>query len=131
MRLKPSTFFSPARVMKDIRAIVSHTRWMTTPEIHKAARYIEKSFRQVPGLTEIQLIDFPADGKTFYGGWVMPKAWNVRGAKLCAVAQNGRAELPLAYYRQNPFSLMMWSPPTPKSGIEAAVVVVEKPFRNG
>src|SRR6185369_3720775 len=123
--------FSSSRVMTDIRAIVAHTRWMTSPEILKAAQYIEKRLHQVDGLSEVRIERFKSDGKTAFGGWIMPKCWDVKSATLVAPARAGRAELLLADYRRNPFSLMMWSPPTPKGGIEAEVVVVKTPFKDG
>lgn len=117
--------------MTDIRAIVAHTRWMTSPEILKAAQYIEKRLHQVDGLSEVRIERFKSDGKTAFGGWIMPKCWDVKSATLVAPARAGRVELLLADYRRNPFSLMMWSPPTPKGGIEAEVVVVKTPFKDG
>ena len=104
---------------------------MTTPAIVQAAEYIREQLASVPKLTDVQFVELPSDGRTFYGGWVMPKCWNVREAtlKVCDPAMT------LADYRQNPFSLMMWSPPTgavkgSPEAIEAPVVATDA-FKNG
>jgi aminoglycoside N3'-acetyltransferase/aminopeptidase-like protein len=128
---QPQEFFSASRVMADIRAIVGHTRWMTSPEITRAAHYIKNSLKRVPGLVDVEVIDFLSDGRTAYGGWVMPKCWDVRTATLKVAIGQPRHGTVFADYRANPFSLMMWSPATPPQGIEAPVAVVSKPFKNG
>ena len=127
----PQSYFSSRRVMADIKAIVGHTRWMTSPEISRAAHYIKDQLNAVEGLTGVELIEFLSDGRTSFGGWVMPKCWDVRAATLTVPAAKGRKELLLANYHANPFSLMMWSPATPPEGLEAPVAIVEEPFKNG
>ena len=126
----PQSYFSAPRVMADIKAIVGHTRWMTTPEISRAAHYIKDQMQAVEGL-EVELLEYLSDGRTSFGGWIMPKCWDVHSAKLNVVAAKGRKELILADYHANPFSLMMWSPATPPDGIKAFVAVVAEPFKNG
>ena len=103
---------------------------MTSPEIFKAAEHIRGSLAQIPQLEDVELAEFLSDGRTAYGGWVMPKCWNARAATLKVQAAAGQDALTLADYRENPFTLMMWSPPTPPGGIEASVAIAE-PFKDG
>jgi aminoglycoside 3-N-acetyltransferase len=122
MKRNPQQFFSATRAMADIAVLASHTRWQTTPKINKAAKHIT-SLKPTAGLSELEVVDLPADGKTFFGGWVMPRCWDVKSATLKIVSPVIDAQL-LADYQQNPWSLMMWSPATPPGGIEAEVVIV-------
>ncbi|HYF52234.1 MAG TPA: AAC(3) family N-acetyltransferase [Planctomycetota bacterium] len=124
-------FFSEKRVIADIEGISSRTRWMTTPKIMEAARYMAERLKRVPGLRDIAVIEIPADGKTAYGGWVMPKAWDVKSATLSLAQGEERGDCPwiLADYHENPFTQMMWSAPTPPEGIVAEVVVVDRPLK--
>ena len=126
-----SEHFSSSRVMADIKAIVGHTRWLTTPAIARAAHHIKSSLKKVPGLVDVEVIDFLSDGRTAYGGWIMPKCWDVRTATLKVAGGRPVAETVFADYRANPFSLMMWSPATPPEGIEAPVAIVSTPFKDG
>lgn len=127
MKRHPSDFFSAKRAAADIAALYEHARWLTTPRITQAAQYIARRLRVVRGLREIAIQHYPADGKTAYGGWVMPKAWDVKSARLEIVAPRVADPL-LADFNKNPHSLMNWSPPTPRGGIRGELAILEKPF---
>jgi aminoglycoside 3-N-acetyltransferase len=128
MKRKAADDFSTRRVMADISAITGQTRWQTMPKMHAAARHMAESLKSEPGLEQLRLIELPADGKTFYGGWVMPKCWDATSATL-RIATPGVADPVLADYQENPWSLMMWSPATPPEGIEAEVVHVAEALK--
>jgi aminoglycoside 3-N-acetyltransferase len=127
MKRHPADFFSAQRAAADIAAIYSHARWLTTPRIMRAAQHMMRRLRAVRGLTDIAILHYPADGKTAYGGWVMPKAWDVKSATLDIVAPHTN-ESRLADFKTNPHSLMNWSPSTPRAGVGGEVAILEKPF---
>ena len=60
------------------------------------------------GLQNVEVMHFPADGKTAHGGWIMPKAWNPRSGKLEIVFPDGTRE-ELCSYEKVPCSLMLYS----------------------
>jgi Zn-dependent M28 family amino/carboxypeptidase len=80
------------------------------------------SYLAQSGVSELELIEFPADGKTKVGDWPLPKAWDVEEAELKLIQPD---EVVLAKYSQQPASLMMFSASTPQEGIEAEVVSLE------
>ncbi len=97
-------------------------RWNSFDKIQLTAASVAEIMREI-GLEEVQVINYPADGITAYGGWVMPMAWDAREARLEVVSPEVQAPL-LADYRRCPQSLMMYSAPTPPEGLEAEVVAV-------
>src|SRR5207253_8788142 len=84
----PFKHFSEQRVMQNIADISALTRWMTTPKITDAARLMVERLKETPAIQEVELVELPADGKTFYGGWAMPKAWDVTSATLSVVGDS-------------------------------------------
>lgn len=90
--------------------------WLTAEEIGEIMRVI--------GLENVEVISYPADGVTHYGGWVMPLAWNVEDATL-EIVEPAIGEPLLASYTQCPYSLMMYSAPTPPEGVVAEVILIE------
>ena len=78
----------------------------------------------------MELLPLKADGKTAYGDWVIPKAWDAASATLRMGDKNGKI---LADYKAIPCSLIQYSASIPNSGVEADVVLVDDPnviFRN-
>ena len=98
-------------------------RWFDFAHFKQSASYCAEKFQQA-GLSQVESIAFPADGRTCYGDWVVPKAWDATEAELTIIEPE---EIPLARYTQQPCSLAMWSAPTPAGGIEAEVVLLEDP----
>ncbi|MCW3099026.1 MAG: hypothetical protein JWL77_4644 [Chthonomonadaceae bacterium] len=82
---------------------------------------------EAAGLEEVRLIEAPADGRTAYGGWRMPRAYDVQEARLTLLTPDtpGAPDSVLADYHRNPTSLMMYSLPTPPEGITAELVVAD------
>jgi len=109
-------------VMRDVYA---SDRFFTFPRFQATAEYLKGQMRQV-GLTNVELVEAPADGVTQSGYWTMPMAWDVKSARLEIVDDGVPADLRiLADYGKVPASLGMWSGPTPPGGITAEVVVVK------
>ncbi len=65
----------------------------------------------------------PADGKTVFGDWMMPLAWDAESARLDIIAPE---EEKLVEYPETNTSLVMWSGPTvSESGAEGEPVEAE------
>jgi aminoglycoside 3-N-acetyltransferase len=108
----------------DIAEFFAFSRWSSYDQIVGLARRIAEKMEAV-GLEDVRLIEFPADGRTAYGGWVMPRAYDVREARLTLLKQDEPVTV-LADYGLNPTSLMLYSLPTPPAGITAELVVADK-----
>jgi aminoglycoside 3-N-acetyltransferase len=124
--LSITSLFSADRVLSDVGQICEQTRWQTTPEISKAARLIAQKLRNASKLIEVQLHHLPADGKSSFGGWKMPKGWSVQEGYL-EFADSHLKATRIADYHQNPWSLAMYSPSTPRPGLVAEVVHLPDP----
>jgi hypothetical protein len=111
------------RIMRDVYA---NDRFFTFPRFEATAEYLKGRMQQA-GLTNVEIVQAPADGATQVGYWTMPMAWDVRSARLEIIDNT----LPpdsriLADYQKIPSSLGMWSGPTPPEGVTAEVVEVRK-----
>lgn len=103
--------------------IWAHARWNSFDGIQRAAAEIADIARDI-GLADVDIRQYPADGVTSHGGWVMPRAWDAQDARLQIVAPPDVPRQTLADYRECPQSLIMYSAPTPAEGVEAEVVAV-------
>ncbi len=98
-----------------------HARWNSFDKMRQTAAEIAAIMREV-GLADVQVIEYPADGTTSFGGWVMPEAWDAEDATLEIVEPSHSI---LAHYRDCPMGLFMYSAPTPPEGVVAEVVAIE------
>ena len=103
--------------------IWDHARWNSFDQLQKTAAEIAAIMREI-GLANVEVLEYPADGVTAYGGWVMPEAWDVEDATL-EVAEPQVDQPVLARYRDCPMGLFMYSAPTPPEGVVAEVVAIE------
>jgi len=71
------------------------------------------------GLEEVELIKLPADGKTSFGGILMPKRWEVKEAQLKIISPYEKV---LSNFKDCPCSLMTYSASTPSEGIISELV---------
>ena len=111
------------RVMGDVYA---SDRYFTFPRFHETAEYL-KNWMLKAGLSNVELVETPADGVSQFGYWTMPLAWDVRSARLEILDDSvPAAARVLADYEKVPSSLGMWSGPTAPEGITAEVVEVKK-----
>ena len=67
--------------MATMRTVYSTDRFFTFPKFAETARYLEATMRQA-GLTNVEVIDAPADGVTQVGYWTEPLAWDAKSATL-------------------------------------------------
>ncbi|MGQ9919013.1 MAG: hypothetical protein ACUVS7_16515, partial [Bryobacteraceae bacterium] len=105
-----------------VRDIHASDRWFTTPRFRATAEYLQRKLQDI-GLHGVELLAFPADGRTQAGFWTMPMAWDAGDATLEIVSPGvSPAQRILADYRRVPQSLCNWSGPTPPEGLEAELV---------
>jgi aminoglycoside 3-N-acetyltransferase len=115
---------SAERMQAEIAEFFEFSRWSSFDKIVGLANLIAEKMAAA-GLEDVRLIEFPADGRTAFGGWVMPRAYDVHEARLLLLDADESA-MPLADYRLNPTSLMLYSLPTPPEGITAEIVVADQ-----
>ncbi|MBI2200709.1 MAG: AAC(3) family N-acetyltransferase, partial [Armatimonadetes bacterium] len=115
---------SEARMKAEIAEFFQHSRWSSFDRLLVLANRIAQEMEEA-GLADVRLIEFPADGRTSCSGWVLPKAYDVRAARLTEKVSGSPSRV-LADYEKNPTSLMMYSEPTPPGGIEAEVVAADR-----
>jgi len=113
---------SAERMKADIAEFFEYSRWSSFDKLNGLARRIADKM-EAEGMSDVRLIEFPADGRTAYGGWVMPQAYDVQAARLQVL--NGQCRGVLADYRLNPTSLMLYSMPTPPEGVTAELVIAD------
>ncbi|MBC7330307.1 DUF4910 domain-containing protein [bacterium] len=111
--------FSGENAKAYINRIWKNSRFNSFDEIRKTAWEIWEIMGENGLIREI--IEYPADGITHYGGWIMPEAWDVEDAFLEIIEPQVDKPL-IASYKKCPYSLMMYSSPTPEEGIECQVV---------
>ena len=113
--------FSGDRARDRVADLWAIDRWFDFAHFKHSASYSAEKMAEA-GLDQVQVISFAADGRTAYGDWVVPLAWDVAGAEL---EIRSPQTLPLCSYQELPVSLAMWSAPTPPGGIEAEVVLLD------
>ncbi|MDH5686671.1 MAG: DUF4910 domain-containing protein [Candidatus Bathyarchaeota archaeon] len=92
-------------------------------KFHQTAKYCADEMEKI-GLEDVEIIPYKADGKTAYGDWIIPRAWDAEDATLEIIEPHQRTTV-LASYREEPTCLFFLSAPTPPEGVEAEVVRVE------
>jgi hypothetical protein len=111
------------RAMGTVRRVYSSDRWFTFPKFHETAAYLSSAMKSA-GLSRVETIGAPADGKWQAGFWTMPMAWDVKHARLEIVEPKVPAsQRVLADYQKTPTSIGMWSGPTPPEGVVADVAL--------
>lgn len=118
-----SPYLSGANALDMIAHIHDHDRWSSFDRHHEAAEYCVSKLLEY-GL-EAEVLTVPADGESTYGDWIVPVAWDARSATLTLLPNEGRGEVVLCEYRDDPCSLIVYSKPTPPEGVKAEVVLVE------
>ena len=98
-------------------------RWDSWDRHHQTAQYVAEQLRQI-GLDGVEVIPYKSDGRTRYGDWTSPLAWDVEHARLTVVEPDPHAARIVADYRDTPQVLMTRCGPTPAGGIQAEVVAI-------
>jgi aminoglycoside 3-N-acetyltransferase len=118
--------FSGENAKAYINRIWKNSRFNSFDKLRKTAWEIWEIMGKIGLIREI--IEYPADGITHYGGWIMPEAWDVEDAYLEIIEPQVDKPL-LASYKKCPYSPMMFSAPTPEEGIECEVVYEDSDVR--
>lgn len=114
--------FRAGETLARVHQLHSNDRWFTTPRFRATAEYLHRNLTE-HGLQNVELLTFPADGRTQSGFWTMPLAWDAQEATLEIVSPAvPAAQRVLADYRRVPQSLCNWSGSTPPDGLEAELV---------
>jgi hypothetical protein len=108
----------PERAMATMRSVYATDRWFTFPKFEQTAQYLSHRLSEA-GLSNIEILGAPADGKSQFGYWTMPLAWDVKDARLEVLEPE---HVTLADYQSVPASVGMWCGPTPSQGVIAEVV---------
>ncbi|MFC1479335.1 DUF4910 domain-containing protein [Planctomycetota bacterium] len=82
----------------------------TFPAFHKTSQ-TAAAMMEDAGLTDVEVFSFKADGKTVYGDWIVPRAWDVNDAKLWIKEKDSFTTI--ADRKKNLCNVMMYSAPTP------------------
>jgi hypothetical protein len=100
---------------------IHHTDRFSSFKLYRqTAAYCLEQMRSL-GLEGVESIPCNADGRTPYGDWLVPRAWDAREAVL-RVVDTGHV---LARYPDVPASLAMYSAATPPGGIESDLIRVD------
>jgi aminopeptidase YwaD len=87
---------------RNLEGIARYHRQRGSQGFHSAAELVAERARAY-GLSEVQILQFPADGRTFYGTQLSRQAWDAERGDLTEVG-NG-AERTLASYEAQPVAL--------------------------
>jgi len=112
------------RAKNHVIEIHTSDRFSSFDRYRDTAQYCAEQMRLL-GLEAVESLPCRADGRTAYGDWLVPKAWDARSAEL-RLADTGHV---LARYPDVPASLFMYSAPTPPEGVETELVWVDDPSR--
>ena len=69
----------PQEAMARMREIYATDRWFSFSKFQETATYL-KNAMQAAGLERIEIVQAPADGRSQFGFWTMPLAWDATDA---------------------------------------------------
>ena len=105
-----------------LEKIWQNDRWFDFKAFNRTAQ-VCADYMTACGLEEVELTPLTADGKTPYGDWVLPKAWDVEDAKLVLLENGG--ETVVADYKAVPCALSINSASTPAGGYVTEMIAIE------
>ncbi|MBR5139857.1 MAG: AAC(3) family N-acetyltransferase [Clostridia bacterium] len=109
-------------VMKECAALTDIEFPQTFKARENSTKYVESLLRK-EGFDGIEVVDFPADGKTTYQDKRMPISWDVSHAKLTLLSNvPGLERKVIADYNEHPFSIVWGSVSTPEGGKSVRII---------
>jgi len=105
-----------------LEKIYENDRWFDYKSFNKTAQVCFDYMKEI-GLEEVALTPLRADGKTVYGDWGLPKAWDVNHAVL-TMLEDGKKTV-IADRMQNPCTISIGSASSPAGGVTAELMAVE------
>ncbi len=115
--------FGVVDCMADVAELVRHDRYQASDGIEAAAAYVAER-ATAAGVTDVEVIRYPADGGRRWWTFTAPQAWTPRGAELRLESAPGTV---VASYPRDPYRLAAHSAPTPDGGVCAPLAVVDDP----
>lgn len=115
----------PKRISANVCAIFENDRWSSFSKYEKTADYCREALGRI-GLDQVELEPLPADGKTRFGDWIMPLAWEATAAELNLIGDGHARGDSLANYLETPDALIMQSAPTTPQGVQANLVLMDQ-----
>ena len=106
-----------------VSEIVQHHRIQVSPGIREAVNYSVNTWKKYGMNAEVK--SWPSTGKEFAWTSQMPLEWSCEDAELSLIEPANQARS-LARFIENKISLIQRSFPTPKQGVEAEVVIIDK-----
>jgi hypothetical protein len=119
------------------REVSGQSAWQFTETVHqndrlstheafnRTSEYLADAMRAL-GLVDVELIQYPADGRTLVGDWRPSPAWEVESARLEVVEPAARAGV-LQRYPETNTCVAILSNPTPRGGLTGALIDVDAP----
>jgi len=104
---------SGERAKDYVQSIWETARYSSWDKYNSIARDYARELMRI-GLENVELVELPADGKTSFGGILIPKKWKVKEGRLEVISP---VRMKLADYGKVPCSLMMYSSSTPAGGV--------------
>lgn len=110
------------KIKKRIEALRNAEMGQTSENWMESAS-LAASFLREDGFRDVEMLEFPADGKTVYDDKCMPLAWRVSKGRLTILnSVVPFADPVLADYGRHPFHLIKGSTATPQGGLVCSVV---------
>jgi len=117
-------YFNRESAYAYVEKIYSTDRFFDSARFNLTAEFVYNEMIN-SGLSQVEKIPLIADGKTRYGDWVPPKAWDVKEAVLSLLNTDGSVETELHRYSETPCMLAMMSAGTKDGGIDAELVDID------
>jgi hypothetical protein len=112
---------SERRLEERVLAIHVNDRLSTFAAYNRTAEVVAGFLREA-GLSDVERLPLPADGKARYGDWTMPLAWEAEEGVLEILDGRGGVREEIARYTSLPDHLIPGSAPTPDGGLVTELV---------
>ena len=115
-------------IMREIKSLTDIEYPQTFKARENATKYVENLLRK-EGFSDVEVVDFSADGKTVYQDKRMPISWDVTSAKLTVLSNvAGLERKVIADYNEHPFSIVWGSVSTREGGVKTRIITESDVF---
>ena len=115
----------PAVLRRKTEELTAIEMGQTFRHYRKAIEYISRTMKE-SGLSDVEIMDFPADGKTAYCDMIMPIAWDASVGKLSLLKPAPGENAVLADFQEHPFHLVKGSVATPPEGVISRIITEQQ-----
>ncbi len=102
-------------------------RYSSSDKYEKVHAWCKRELQE-KGLANPELLSFPADGKTSFGGICLPKNWTAISGTLQVTSPSKET---IADYKKVPNNLILYSAPTSPEGFTGELVSIEEENKKG